>query len=85
MGRRHDEVQSEEKLVPYEISGGPSELVSVSVQGKEYTPPEISAMILREPAHREGYLGESVDKAVITMPHTSTTHSVRRPRTPARS
>ncbi len=69
MGRRHDEVQSEEKLVPYEISGGPSELVSVSVQGKDYTPPEISAMILRELKRiAEEYLGESVEKAVITVP-----------------
>ncbi|MCP4495578.1 MAG: molecular chaperone DnaK, partial [Phycisphaeraceae bacterium] len=56
-------------LVPYEISGGPNELVSVSVQGKEYTPPEISAMILRELKRiAEEYLGESVDKAVITVP-----------------
>jgi molecular chaperone DnaK len=69
MGRRHDEVQSEEKLVPYGISGGPTELVSVSIQGKDYTPPEISAMILREMKRiAEEYLGESVDKAVITVP-----------------
>src|SRR5215467_5873658 len=44
MGRRHSEVASEEKIVPYEIVGGPEELVKVRVRGKDYTPPEISAM-----------------------------------------
>jgi molecular chaperone DnaK len=47
MGRRHSEVDDEEKMVPYEIVGGPDELVKVDIRGKEYTPPEISAMILR--------------------------------------
>ncbi|MCA9286150.1 MAG: Hsp70 family protein, partial [Phycisphaerales bacterium] len=46
MGRRHNEVQSEEKLVPYQIVGGPDELVKVKIRDKDYTPPEISAMIL---------------------------------------
>ncbi len=69
MGRRHNEVQSEEKLVPYEIVGGPDELVKVSVRGKEYTPPEISAMILQDlKKTAEDYLGEKVDRAVITVP-----------------
>ena len=43
MGRRHQEVDSEEKLVPYKIVGGPTELVRVDINGKHYTPPEISA------------------------------------------
>jgi len=69
MGRRHDEVQSEEKLVPYEIVGGPEELVKVKARGKEYTPPEVSAMILQDLKRTaEDYLGEKVDRAVITVP-----------------
>ena len=69
MGRRHNEVQSEEKLVPYEIVGGPEDLVKVKVRGKEYTPPEVSAMILGELKKvAEDYLGEKVDRAVITVP-----------------
>src|SRR3954471_23457216 len=47
MGRRHKEVQAEEKLVPYEIVAGPDDFVKIRVDGKEYTPPEISAFILR--------------------------------------
>jgi len=47
MGRRHNEVGEEEKMVPYEIIGGADELVKVNIRGKEFTPPEISAMILR--------------------------------------
>jgi len=69
MGRRHSEVAEEEKIVPYKIVGGPNELVRVSVRGKEYTPPEISAMILRDlKKTAEDYLGEKVTKAVITVP-----------------
>jgi molecular chaperone DnaK len=69
MGRRHSEVQAEEKLVPYEIVGGPEELVRVRVRGKEYTPPEISAMILQDlKKTAEDYLGEKVQSAVITVP-----------------
>jgi molecular chaperone DnaK len=69
MGRRHKEVQAEEKLVPYEITGGPEEPVKVKVRGKEYTPQEISAMILGELKKvAEDYLGEKVDRAVITVP-----------------
>src|SRR2546423_10197189 len=48
MGRRHSEVQAEEKLVPYKIVGGPNELVKVEIDGQTYTPPEISALIPRE-------------------------------------
>jgi molecular chaperone DnaK len=69
MGRRHNEVASEEKIVPYKIVGGPDELVKVSVRGKEYTPPEISAMILQDlKKTAEDYLGEKVEQAVITVP-----------------
>src|SRR5919199_3785059 len=69
MGRRHNEVQSEEKLVPYKIVGGPNELVKVEIDGKQYTPPEISAMVLRKLKEAaEAYLGHTVRKAVITVP-----------------
>ena len=69
MGRRHNEVQTEEKLVPYKIVGGSSELVKVEIDGKQYTPPEISAMVLRKLKEAaEAYLGHTVRKAVITVP-----------------
>ena len=69
MGRRHSEVATEEKMVPYEIVGGEEELVKVRAGGKEYTPPEISAMILQNlKESAEAYLGHRVNKAVITVP-----------------
>lgn len=69
MGRRHNEVEAEEKSVPYEIIGGPNDYVKVAVKGKEYTPPEISALILRKLKDAaESYLGHKVNKAVITVP-----------------
>ena len=69
MGRRHNEVGTEEKMVPYEITGGADELVKVNIRGKEFTPPEISAMILRNLREAaEDYLGAEVTRAVITVP-----------------
>jgi len=69
MGRRHNEVAAEEKMVPYRIVGGPEELVPVSAGGKEYTPPEISAMLLQALKRAaEDYLDEKVERAVITVP-----------------
>jgi molecular chaperone DnaK len=69
MGRRHNEVESEEKLVPYKIVGGPNDLVKVDIDGKTFSPPEISAMVLRKLKEAaEAYLGHSVRKAVITVP-----------------
>ncbi|MCP4193394.1 MAG: molecular chaperone DnaK [Planctomycetaceae bacterium] len=69
MGRRHSEVQSEEKMVPYGITGGDSDYVKVKAGDSEYTPQEISAMILRKLKEAaESYLGHKVNKAVITVP-----------------
>ncbi|HEY1065764.1 MAG TPA: molecular chaperone DnaK, partial [Pirellulales bacterium] len=69
MGRRHNEVASEEKMIPYKVVGGPEEYVKVDIDGKSYTPPEISARVLRKlKESAEAYLGHKVNKAVITVP-----------------
>ena len=69
MGRRHNEVASEEKIVPYEVVGGPEDYVKVRAGDKESTPPEISAKVLRSlKESAEAYLGHKVNKAVITVP-----------------
>ncbi len=69
MGRRHNEVATEEKMVPYEVVGGPEDYVKVKVDDKEFTPPEISAKTLRKLKEAaEAYLGHKVNKAVITVP-----------------
>ncbi|MCH2129498.1 MAG: molecular chaperone DnaK [Pirellulaceae bacterium] len=69
MGRRHNEVQSEEKMVPYKITGGSSDYVNVKVDDQEFTPQEISAKVLRKLKEAaESYLGHKVNKAVITVP-----------------
>src|SRR6476620_4740205 len=69
MGRRYDEVSEEMKMVPYRVVRGNNGDARVSAAGKEYSPPEISAMILtklKEAA--ESYLGEKITQAVITVP-----------------
>ena len=69
MGRRHEEVESEEKIVPYKIVGGKSEYVKVGIGDQQYTPQEISAKVLRKLKEAaESYLGHRVSKAVITVP-----------------
>jgi molecular chaperone DnaK len=69
MGRKYAEVDEEMKIVPYEVVRGPNGDVRVKAEGKEYSPPEISAMILQKlKADAEAFLGESVTDAVITVP-----------------
>jgi molecular chaperone DnaK len=69
MGRRMDEVQEEIKKVPYKVVEGQNGMVAVEISGKRYTPPEISAMILQKMKQTaEDYLGQSVERAVITVP-----------------
>jgi len=69
MGRKEAEVKEEETIVPYEVEAGPGGDVRVDVRGKQYSPPEISAMILQKlKADAEAKLGETVDSAVITVP-----------------
>jgi molecular chaperone DnaK len=70
MGRRLYEVEDEVRRVPYKVvADGPNDLVKVEVDGKRYTPPEISAMVLRKLKEAaEAYLGHTVRKAVITVP-----------------
>jgi molecular chaperone DnaK len=69
MGRRHSEVQSEEKRVPYNVVGGAEDPVKVKILDHDYSPPEISAMVLQYlKKAAEDYLGEAVAEAVITVP-----------------
>ena len=69
MGRRHNEVEAEEKIVPYKVVGGPNEYVKVEVHGKTYTPSEVSAQILRKLKEAaEAYLGHTVTRAIVTVP-----------------
>lgn len=71
MGRKYSDPQVQEtaKRLPYKVSAAPNGDVRVHMGGKEYSPPEISAMILQKiKADAEAYLGETVDKAVITVP-----------------
>ncbi len=68
MGRRFDEVSEEMKMVPYKVVQS-GDHVAIEAQGKEYTPPQISAMILQKlKKAAENYLGETVTEAVITVP-----------------
>src|SRR5579872_738093 len=69
MGRRFNEVQSEIKTVPYKVVSGPNGDVRVEVMGKQYSPPEISALILQKMKDAaEQHLGEKLTQAVITVP-----------------
>src|SRR5499426_3356896 len=69
MGRKYDEVSEEMKIVPYEVVKGPNDDVRIEADGKEYAPPEVSAMILQKlKADAEAFLGETVTDAVITVP-----------------
>jgi molecular chaperone DnaK len=69
MGRRMSEVQDEIKRVPYKVISGSNDMSAVEVQGKRYTPPEVSAMILQKMKQTaEDYLGHQVTKAVVTVP-----------------
>jgi len=69
MGRKAAEVKEEETIVPYQIVAGPNGDVRVEAGGKQYSPPEISAIILQKlKADAEAKLGETVDSAVITVP-----------------
>jgi len=69
MGRKESEVGEEEAIVPYKVIAGKNGDARVEANGQEYSPPEISAMILQKlKADAEAYLGETVDAAVITVP-----------------
>ena len=69
MGRRMNEIPEEASRVPYPVTSGQHDLAVVEIQGKKYTPPEISAMVLQKMKQTaEDFLGHSVEKAVITVP-----------------
>src|SRR2546428_2086282 len=69
MGRRHEEVTEEMKMVLYKVTRSSNNDARVEISGKEYSPPEISAMILQKlKSAAEDYLGQKIDKAVITVP-----------------
>ena len=69
MGRKYDEVETERKMVPYKVVAGKDGRVEVEIQGKRYTPEQLSAMILQKlKTDAEAYLGEKVTDAVITVP-----------------
>ncbi len=69
IGRRYGEVQSEIKNVPYKVVAGPNDAVRFDIQGRQYAPEEISALVLRKLADDAGkYLGEKVTDAIITVP-----------------
>ena len=69
MGRRYNEVQTEIGEVPYKVISGPNDSARVAVDGKEFSPPEISAMVLQKMKQTaEDYLGEKVTEAIVTVP-----------------
>lgn len=69
MGRRFGEVDSELSMVPYAVGKGTNDVVQISIKNKDYSPPEISALILQKMKKTaESYLGEEVTEAIITVP-----------------
>ena len=69
MGRRYEEVTEEMKMVPYKVTRSSNGDARLDISGKEYSPPEISAMILQKlKSAAEDYIGQKIDKAVITVP-----------------
>ncbi|TKJ32422.1 molecular chaperone DnaK [bacterium (candidate division B38) B3_B38] len=69
MGRRYDEIPEEIKIVPFKVVRGKNDNARIVAEGKEYPPPELSAMVLQKMRQAaEDYLGEKVTKAVITVP-----------------
>ncbi|TVS14593.1 MAG: molecular chaperone DnaK, partial [Planctomycetaceae bacterium] len=69
MGRRHHEVETEERMVPYKVVGAAQDYVTVEINGQHHTPQEVSAKTLRKMKEAaEAYLGHKVNKAVITVP-----------------
>ncbi|MCP4215052.1 MAG: molecular chaperone DnaK [bacterium] len=69
MGRRYDEITEESKMVPYDIVKGAKNDARVNIQDKQYSPPEISALVLQKlKESAEDYLGEKITEAVITVP-----------------
>src|ERR1700704_767740 len=69
MGRKYDEVNEEMKMVPYKVTRSSNGDARIEINGKEFSPPEVSAMILQKlKSAAEDYLGQKVDKAVITVP-----------------
>src|SRR5256886_10940259 len=69
MGRRYEEVNEEMKMVPYKVTRSSNGDARIEINSKEYSPPEISAMILQKlKSAAEDYLGQKIDKAVITVP-----------------
>jgi molecular chaperone DnaK len=69
MGRRYDEVTQEIKMFPFHVVRGENDIARVDIDGKIFSPPEISAMVLQKlKAAAEDYIGEKIEKAVITVP-----------------
>jgi molecular chaperone DnaK len=86
MGRRHDEVLQETKLVPYKVIKTQRGAAGIEARGKQYSPPEISALILRKPRRRRKRIwARKLPRPSSPFPPTSTTASGRRPRTRAPS
>jgi molecular chaperone DnaK len=86
IGRHYDEVTSEQGAVSFDVVPGPDGTARFEIQGRQYAPEEISALVLRKLVEDASkFLGEKITEAVITVPPTSTTPSARRPRTRAGS